>query len=402
MTRPARTRTARFLATIATTGAALALATPALATFPGDNGLVAFSRDGDIWTVAPDGTDAKQLTSGVEHDDVTPEWSADGREVMFSRNGHIYRMAADGSAVTWVRPGNTPQFSPDGKRIAYEENRAIYVADRDGKNPKAITDDHWFRDTADWSPINDLILWWVDDNTDGFGATSPEGVELGLGAQGRTDHAATSGGLPQWSPDGTRILHTFYLAPEHNCFSVPGPECPNPDPDVGLKVSHLDGSWTTIVGGNRFFRPTWSPDGSKIAAVDAGGITVMDVDGTNVRSLVAGEDPDWQPVAKAPPKPPEPEIRTVTVPGPTVTVQAPPPPPVVITRTITRTAKGETIVRTVGGEVERCVIPPSRGRLTLTLRATRSIKKGAVVKVRVGTNGKATILKSRRTGLKLV
>ncbi len=36
--------------------AALAVAPTALATFPGENGAVAFSRGGDIWRINPDGT----------------------------------------------------------------------------------------------------------------------------------------------------------------------------------------------------------------------------------------------------------------------------------------------------------------------------------------------------------
>ena len=77
----------------------------------------------------------------------------------------------------------------------------------------------------------------------------------------------------------------------------------------------------------------------------------------------------------------------------TVTVPVEVPGPVrVVERVVTRFV-------TLDGEV--CPIPKAR-RLTLTIRATRAVRRGTVVKVRVGTDGEAAILQSRRTGLRLV
>jgi hypothetical protein len=65
----------------------------------------------------------------------------------------------------------------------------------------------------------------------------------------------------------------------------------------------------------------------------------------------------------------------------TVTVQAPAPPPV------------ETVVtKTIQLAGDKCVIPKSKRKLTLTLRATRAIKKGAVVRVKVDVARKKATL----------
>jgi Tol biopolymer transport system component len=205
-----RRRRGALLASLAATAGALALAPTALATFPGGNGLIAFSRDGDIWTIQPDGTGAKQLTAGAQHEDYDPEWSADGRELLFTRqaegtvDGNIYRMLADGSGLTWIRPGFSPHPSPDGKQIAFAANAGGHIANRDGSSPREIVGfDQW---PAGWSPVNDLILWEADNNFGFFSAVSPHGAEATFVKHVHEDTGTVlSHTSPDWSPDGTRI-----------------------------------------------------------------------------------------------------------------------------------------------------------------------------------------------------
>ena len=370
--------------------ASLAVAPTALATFPGENGAIAFSRGGDIWSINQDGTGEKRLTTGAEHADTAPEWSPDGQWILFNREGtqgaHMYRMRADGSAVTWIGPGHRPVFSRDGKRIAYGDGTRVVVANLNGSGARTITDDTWYRYARDWSPVSDLILWEVQDNTDWIGATAPNGGELSIGG-GRDDTEQLPGrddaislNDPEWSPDGTRIAATFSLAPPHPCWDEPPmlPQCPNPDPEVGINVIDLSGNRTLIRPGHGS-APAWSPDGARIAFEEQGQITIMAADGSGVRPLVAGGQPDWQPL---PVRPREPETRTVTV-----TVPGPPPPPVVVERVVTR------IVRV---PAERCEIGEDGRRLTLTIRTRKPIRRGASIRIGLRLDGDRIAATPRR------
>ena len=88
-------------------------------------------------------------------------------------------------------------------------------------------------------------------------------------------------GMPDYSPDGTRIVFTS-----------------NRDQQGEIYVMNADGS-----GQKRLTRrpgddwsPSFSPDGTRIAFTQLPGtIWVMNADGTRLRKLTAGVDADWRP-----------------------------------------------------------------------------------------------------------
>ena len=373
--------------------ASLVLAPGALATFPGDNGAIAFSRGGDIWTINPDGTGEKRLTSGAEHDDRAPEWSPDGREIFFERTGsegpHIYRMNADGGAVAWVRPGADPQLSGDGRQLAYlgedaESSRpAAFVAKRDGSDPELLEAHDSLTSVDDWAPNHGFILLTGRDGDSGFLGRSPAGIEAGYGVLHDDRHFNNY--FPSFSPDGSRIAFATRASGISGCDDTGDPTCGG-DPDVGIRTMDIGGGDLRTINPLRGLEPAWSPDGARIVFSDEGALRVVKSDGTGSRLLTGGTQPDWQPVHRAqiphdPPTPPEPRTVTVTAP-----VEVPGPVRVV----------EKVVTRVVQGEGVRCLIPAGKRRLTLTIHTTRAVKRGASVKVTVDlASGRAKVARGK-------
>jgi len=137
----------------------VALPSPALAAYPGQNGRIAFVRtegspgsrpSGSIWTMRPDGSQQRDLTSPIDLGVIGGvAWSPDGKRLAFTVQTSIHEpldvigvlvMDADGSNKQGlqnipVRPGwrcdpQGPTWSPDGTRIA--------VAGVDGIHTDAI------------------------------------------------------------------------------------------------------------------------------------------------------------------------------------------------------------------------------------------------------------------------
>src|SRR4051794_33844770 len=109
----------------------------ASATVPGANGLIAFERGGDIWTVRPDGTDGRPLVVSPSYDS-TPAWSADGKRLAFARDNAVWVIGADGTGERKVAdaPGAShPVWSPDGSRIAFQGLGTIQVVNSAGGAP---------------------------------------------------------------------------------------------------------------------------------------------------------------------------------------------------------------------------------------------------------------------------
>ena len=294
---------------LALTGAALLLAMAsahAQGAYPGSNGKIAFSRDGQIWTMNPDGTNQTQITTVSPSYD--PQWSPNGTRIAYSRgfgsNAETRIMNADGSNDVPGPGSHSLTWSPNGKRLAFiqhvfDENcqcslHKLVDANPDGTQPQlrylVADDDSPGLSDASWSPRGnfislsliegDLNLWKV-----AVLGNSPSPVA----ADAFPDEFRAA-----WSPAGDRIA---YLDGAFNDWSV--------------TTINPDGTGRSVIAPHAY-GVEWSPDGSKLVVssrdASCGGcieLQVMNPDGsgsTTITNTAAEEaDPDWQPVLSSPP-----------------------------------------------------------------------------------------------------
>ncbi|HEV7616198.1 MAG TPA: hypothetical protein VGO36_08210 [Solirubrobacterales bacterium] len=101
--------------------------------FSPDGRTIAFVRGGDVYSVRPDGSGQRRLTSGSELDSA-PVVSPDGRTVVFERRtgangpGDLYRVGSTGGGLHLLTSGfgddHDADFSPDGRAIVFVRGSA--------------------------------------------------------------------------------------------------------------------------------------------------------------------------------------------------------------------------------------------------------------------------------------
>jgi Dipeptidyl peptidase IV (DPP IV) N-terminal region len=102
---------------------------PALAAYPGRDGLIAFVRDGNIYTINPahPAAGAVRLTTGGHASG--PRWSPNGARIAYVDNGNLWVMKANGGEkkrLTDAAPRYTdsrPSWSPNGRYLAFVQTR---------------------------------------------------------------------------------------------------------------------------------------------------------------------------------------------------------------------------------------------------------------------------------------
>ncbi len=142
---------------------------------------------------------------------ISPVWSTDGNRFAFnskaSGNWDIYTMAVDGSDIrqvtTAIENDLSPAWSPDGSRIAFESSREgnveIYVTDSNGTTPPqnisnlSFSDDHG----PTWSPDGQLIVFYSnrEGNWDIFSTTLDGQTAVNL-----TQTPSRDEQTPAWRP----------------------------------------------------------------------------------------------------------------------------------------------------------------------------------------------------------
>ena len=221
----------RTLTTILAAGAALAFAAPAEATYPGDNGRIAYEnfQTGQIESINPDGTDRQKLTPVRRRSFAAgPSWSADGQHILFEkhtpdRSGDvtkIWMMDPDGDHPEKIAGhGNfryyNPQFNPAGTRIVFSRCQpgdgvcAIWDMAADGSDQRALTP--YVHDSTN-EAVDFHPTYSPDGNTivfDRFFSDGESARLFSMDADGDDEQPLTSPALEafgaDYSPDGETI-----------------------------------------------------------------------------------------------------------------------------------------------------------------------------------------------------
>ena len=201
---------------------------------------------------------------------------------------------------------HSPVMSPDGTKIAFVSNRdnnsEIYVMNTDGKDPKNLTL-HLDDDTCPtWSPDGTRIAFWSRQVAEGVLNHSDIFVMDADGANrtNLTQNPRAYNSTPSWSPDGSKIAFAAYS----NVDRV--------DPwNANLDILLMNADGTNPVRLTKDapvnWLPNWSPDGKRIVFMRqthddpiTADIYVMNADGTGLVNLTqtpgVGEfDPSWKP-----------------------------------------------------------------------------------------------------------
>ncbi|HSJ62557.1 MAG TPA: LpqB family beta-propeller domain-containing protein [Gemmatimonadaceae bacterium] len=254
------------------------------------------------WTL---GTTAVRQHVRALTGDIDAQFTADAcqpgpcnSELAYEDNGDIMifnaatggtRQVASRDSLTW---NQTPAWSPDGERIAFtrlsysEGTRSIYVMNSDGTAVSQVTGPDFLSPT--WSPQGDALAFVGPINqpcpADQYcGAIYVQ--ELAAGSVMRL--VAASGFAPAWSPDGSRIAFVARNGSYDNDDLVHSLRLVNPTGSGMTEIVPLTSAWIS--------RPTWSPDGTRIAFSMNGVIYVIRADGTGQTQLTLGGMPAWSP-----------------------------------------------------------------------------------------------------------
>ena len=263
---------------------------------PAGNGDLAYISNGQIYTSRPNGSDIVQLTFD-DRSVAMPVFSRDGTKVAFKRIsatsglddpglvGDLVIANADGTNPVTIDPeaeGMSPtSWSADGRWVVYSRSigatEQVFIAPSDGSSPPTQLTD---RGPLSWSPV-----------------VSPDGRQVAyvvgdvriqvMNLDGSGDHQVNTTPFEsisdlQWHPDGDRLIVSAGRGPDPaRWYAI-----------LDLWIVRLNGSDDQRITrrGGAETSASWSPDGSQLAYLQweldyRARLIVADADGGNPREL---------------------------------------------------------------------------------------------------------------------
>jgi TolB protein len=196
-------------------------------------------------------------------------------KIAFERQGPtgdhspLFVIGPDGSGEMQLPgQGHVPAWSASGTRLAYECDGAICIADSNGNliARHYVGPDSSFESSPAWSPDGTEIAF--DAGVPVHFAPPPEIWKMNADGTAPT-RLAQGGVFPDWSPDGSKIAFQSTEA-------------------GGIDVMNADGSGRIRITTGAL--PSWSPDGSKIAFGRGLNIYTVNPDGSDLTQVTSGGD----------------------------------------------------------------------------------------------------------------
>lgn len=196
-----------------------------------------------------------------------------------------------------------PAVSPDGAWVAFytlEESMALHVAATDGSTVRRITDDVGNDRSPQWSPDGRRLAFHSDrSGRYQIWAADVTGLEGGPSAAGtEVEPAVPRADVPlrQLTNSGVITIYSFWSPESRRVGFVEigrgVSATPVDDPSAGAQM---------LIPGDLMVRPTWSPDGTRIAGVlppaaGGSGIVVYSLATRSIETVSDfGDAPQWLP-----------------------------------------------------------------------------------------------------------